>query len=209
MPIGEFQSELVALFEGHRSRRELDDFRLSAGPWKKLADEVSPVSQFLRYSNVKLGSVHFPLDSHPPDCWLCKHPNADPIGVEVTVALGRERYHLASEMVRKGVCRGFIGKQDDAPQSEFDAAMSRSRVTYTTEHALRAVKDGVLKCICRKNHLKFEGYTLLIEAPLVSLPQGRWIAIEDELRQAASRLPFAEVHVISDAHENPWGIRIK
>lgn len=209
MPIGEFQSELVDLFEVPRSRQDLDDYRLSRGPWKKLADEVSPVSQFFRYLGIVAGSVRFPLDSIHPDCWLTKSPGVDPIGVEVTIAMARQRFHVATEMVQTGVGRGFLGKRDDAPKAEFDAAMARRRTMYSTEHALKAVRDGVLRCMAKKDQPKFAGYILLIEAPFRSIPESRWSAIEDELRQAASPLPFAEVHVVSDAYEDTSGMRLK
>jgi hypothetical protein len=39
---------------------------------------------------------------------------------------------------------------------------------------LRAVGDGIKACLKNKDHPKFAGHDLLIEAPLGSLPRQRW-----------------------------------
>jgi hypothetical protein len=68
--VPEFESELTSLFQRPRSSADINDFRLSKGPWKKLADEVVPVSRFLRLKGVKTGRIRFPLDHNPPDSWF-------------------------------------------------------------------------------------------------------------------------------------------
>ena len=80
---------------------------------------------------------------------------------------------------------------------------------YTTPLALSAIGRGIRRCLTQKDEPKFAGFLLLIEAPLRSLPRQRWEAIKDDLCQAAASLPFAEVHVISNAEETPWGFQIK
>jgi hypothetical protein len=127
----------------------------------------------------------------------------------VTIAQARERFHLATEMERKGIGRGFIGVPDDAAQEVFDRAMARSRVMYTTGQALSAIGGGIHRCLARKNKPKFVGMLLLIQAPLRSLPRQRWAAIRPGLRAAAAPLPFREIYVIGNADERPWGFQIK
>ncbi|WP_342740024.1 hypothetical protein [Bradyrhizobium sp. B117] len=47
-------------------------------------------------------------------------------------------------------------------------------------------------------------FDLLIEAPLLSVPNERWRRIEDDLRAAVSLLPLGEIHVIGDEDRSPW-----
>jgi hypothetical protein len=207
--VAHLQAQLEELFGLYRSAEDLSDYRLSRQPWKKLADEITPISRFLRFRNIRLGQVRFPLDNDPPDAWFWPNRKAVPVGIEVTIAQGTERFHLATELVRKGASRGFIGLADDAHPAEFESAMAKSRVMYTSDRALSTIGDGILRCLSRKNKPKFSGYTLLIQAPLMSLPRERWNKIKPKLRAAAANLPFSEVHVISNADGAPWGFQIK
>jgi hypothetical protein len=205
----DFQAELVGLFERPRSECDLNDYRLSKRPWKKLADEITPISRFLRFRGVDSGRVRFPLDNHPPDGWLWQDEGNDRVGIEVTIAQARERLHLAKELVGKGLGRGFIGLPDDAPQTVFDQAMSKKRAMYSPDQALSATKRGIRRCLKRKDKPKFAGFILVIQAHLLSLPREYWETIKDDLYEAAAALPFAAVHVIGDANERLWGLQIK
>jgi hypothetical protein len=203
------QAQLADLFARDRSEQDLNDFRLSKQPWKKLADEITPVSRFLRIRNINSGRIRFPLNDKPPDAWFWESSDSEPTGIEVTIAQGTERFHLAKELVNSGLGRGFIGLPDDAPPAEFKRAMSRQRIMYTNEHALSAIRNGISLCLTRKNRPDYEGCILLIQAPLRSLPYDRWDAIKRDLRAAAASLPFREVHVVGNADAVPWGFQIK
>lgn len=172
--IGHFHNELDAFLHRSRSLEELKDTRLRRGRLKKIYDEVFPVRRFLRYSNLSRGHVMFPFDDHVPECWLWRGSAHGRVGIEVTVAQGTERYHLATELVEQGVAPGFIGLSDDDNKEEFMAARARSRIMYSTEHALAAIRSGVATCLKKKNHPKYDGMILLTLAPLESLPQRRW-----------------------------------
>ena len=100
---------LSAAFKGERGAKDVDDYRLGTRPWKKLRDEVSPVSAYLNFKGLE-GNVRFPLDNKVPDAWFTPDGGA-PVGIEVTRALGRTDYELAREMVRDGIGRGFLGLQ--------------------------------------------------------------------------------------------------
>jgi hypothetical protein len=163
-----FQQELDELFGRYRSPADLNDYRLSRGLWKKLADEVAPLSRLLRLRGIDSGRVRLPLDDHPPDCWLWETAGADPVGIEVTIALGRERYYLKSKMVREGIGRGFLGVREDARQADFSLALARPRAMYTPAHALAAVEQGICRRLAQKNYPKFAGFILLIEAPYIA-----------------------------------------
>ena len=208
MAVFEFRTGLADLFRRHRPASELDDYRLGRRTWKKLRDEVAPISQFLQCRRLKAGRVRFTLDSTAPDCWYwLDHPN-DKTGIEVTTALGRSRYHSSKELIDKGVGRGFLGLQDDAPQEAFDNAMARGRVMISSDGALVATKEGILRCIRRKNNIRYKGFILLIHAELGILPKPRWNTIVGDLKSAAATLPFAEVHVMSSEF-GPWSFQIK
>ena len=207
--VTDFQSRLEALFNEDRSSSDTDDYRLGKNPWKKLSDEIVTVSRFLGYKNIEAGRIRFPLDDKIPDCWLFDD-QGEVLGIEVTIERGTERYHLAKEINKDRMGRGFIGMQDDAPKADFEQRMSNPRTMYTTEQALKATKLGIIHCLKNKNDLKYEGmFCLLIQAHLTSLSKERWSAIKGELTQVAINLPFKEIHVIANVDTNPWGLRIK
>ncbi|MBI1216784.1 MAG: hypothetical protein GC185_13330 [Alphaproteobacteria bacterium] len=64
----EFQKKLNVLFQRPRTEDDIKAYRLGKGPWKKLRDEVSPVSRYLHFRGIDNGRVRFPLSDLPPDC---------------------------------------------------------------------------------------------------------------------------------------------
>jgi hypothetical protein len=205
----ELQAELRRLFGLPRSDEDLDNYRLIRAPWKRLADEITPVSRFLIWNNVVAGSVKFPLNNDPPDCWLSQPNGSQPEGIEVTIAQARERFHLARELINNLWGRGFIGLPDDAPQEDFDRNMARGRMMYTTDRAVAAISNGILRCISRKNRPAFTGLTVLIQAPLSSLPGNRREMVRDMVRAAMGEVPFGKLFVIGNSDEPPYGFQLK
>lgn len=210
MEIASFQKMVATLFADDRTGHDIEHYRLGEKPWKKLRDEVSPVSKFLEFNDIGANRIRFPLDNHTPDCWLISS-NGDNRGMEVTIERGREKHHLATELNREGMGRGFIGLQDDDQQSEFKHRMSRPRVMYSSEQALEATKQGIMRCLSKKNQPdKYRDiYYLLIQAHLNTLPHERWEAIKEELMSEAKAMPFQEIHVIGDLGNEAWGFQIK
>ncbi len=207
MEVTNFQTELNGLFDRPRSAADIDDYLLSRGQWKKLADEVMPVSRFLRFREVESGRIRFPLDSHSLDAWLWRDGLSQHVEIEVTVAQGTARFRLNKELVDTGEGRGFIGVSDDAPKSEFDSALSELREMSSTEQVLSAYRDGFFRCLDKKDKQKFCGAILVIQASLYVLPRERWETIADAVRTRAAGLPFQEAYVICD--HKPWGFQIK
>lgn len=209
MNIVVFRKRLASLFAGRRTDNDIENYRLGKNPWKKLRDEITPVSRFLKFNAIEADRIRFPLDNHTPDCWIMTR-NGEEKGIEVTIERGREKYHLATELNEAGMGRGFIGIQDDSPQTDFDNRMSNPRAMFAPNQALDATKAGILRCLSRKNDQKFSNvFYLLIQAHLIVLPKERWKIIYEELTQAAKNLPFQEVYIIGDTNEKPWGFRIK
>ena len=208
MPLAEFEQMLTGYFNGKRSAAELADYRAKRGPAKKLRDEVVPVLHHIQFVRAK-GEIRFALNSDVPDCWLRNDPVATPQGLEVTVAQSREQQILGQELNEKQMGRGFLGLPDDAPATAFAGRLARPRVMYSTDQALSVIGDGIKRCLIKKNHPKYTGFDLLIEAPLRSLPKERWSRIEDDLRSAASAMPFRQIHVVGNHDEAPFGFRIK
>lgn len=206
--IGWFQSELNRLFRNPRSQTDIQLYREARKPWKKLADEVVPVSSYLQAVNIASGRVRFSLNDTTPDCWLLGF-GARPQGLEITVARSRERIMLAKELNTKGYGRGFLGLPDDAPSADFEKALSRPRVMYTTEQALTAMEQGVIKCLKRKNGRKYEGFTLIIQTNLRSLPGERWELLMPRLSLASQETSFHEIYLVGDTGEAPCALRIK
>jgi hypothetical protein len=127
----------------------------------------------------------------------------------VTIAQGKERHHTTKEMVETGMGRGFTGLTDDAPPAEFSRVMSRQRIAYAPDHACAVVKEGIQRCLSRKDKSRFTNFILAIQAPLLILPRDRWAAIKRDLRASAKPRPFKEVYVVSNASDKPWGFQIK
>lgn len=207
--VTDFQNRLKTLFAMNRSAEDLNDYRLGKNPWKKLRDEITPVSHFLQYKRIKIGKIRFPLDSKTPDCLLLNDDGPDH-GIEVTIERGHERYHLTTDLNKNGIGGGFIGIQDDASLDEFGKCMSQPREMYTSEQALEATKDGILRCLSKKDHCRYkEVFYLLIQADLFTLHQERWESLREELSNEATNLPFQEVYIIGNAGAEPWGFKVK
>ncbi len=207
--LAEFEQALADYFSEPRPAVELADYRAKRGAVKKLRDEVVPVLHHVKFVKAK-GDIRFELSSDVPDCWLRDNPNAAPQGLEVTVAQSREQQRLGQEMnEKKGVVPGYLGLPDDAPEKVFKERLARSRIMHSSEGALKVIGNGIKSCLRKKDHPKYAGHDLLIEAPLHSLPNERWSRIEEDLRSVASTLPFREIHVISDHDRSPFGFRIK
>lgn len=208
-PVAGFQQALADYFAGTRSEAELADYRAKRGTAKKLRDEVVPVLHHLKFIKAK-GDVRFELNNGVPDCWRRDHLGAKPQGLEITVAQSREQHRLGVLMNQtKGMVPGFLGLPDDAPETLYKERLARGRIMRSTEGALQVTCDGIKACLRNKDKPNYAGHDLLIEAPLYGLPEERWSRIEDELRSAASPLPFREIHVIGDNDTVLFGFRIK
>lgn len=209
LAIDEFEQALAAYFEGPRSTAELADYRAKRGALKKLRDEVVPVLHHVKFSKTK-GEIRFELNGEVPDCWLRTSPSAVPQGLEVTVAQSREQQRLGRLMNEtKEMVPGYLGLPDDAPEALYEKRLKRGRVMFVPDGALATIGNGIKACLARKNHPRYAGHDLLIEAPLHTLPEERWGRIHDELRANASALPFREIHVIGDHDRSLVGFRIK
>lgn len=206
MPIPDFEAAMRRYFEGNRTTAETADYRVKRGKLKTLRDEISPVRNHIRFAKLQ-GEIRFALDDTVPDCWLRARPTDAPQGLEVTIALAREQYHLAKELNEKGIGRGNLGLQDTATKEAFADRLAKPRIMYTAAGRLRTVADGIKLCLTKKNKPRYAGHDLLIEAPMDSLPEERWSQIEEELRASAQAMPFREIHVI--ANHRPFGFRIK
>jgi hypothetical protein len=80
---------------------------------------------------------------------------------------------------------------------------------YPTDTALKVVGNGIKSCLRKKANAKYAGFDLLVEAPLRILPNERWTSIQEDLRSAASEMPFRQFHVIKNESSKPFGFRIK
>jgi len=134
-----------------------------------------------------------------------------PRGVEVTIAQGRARYHLANELVKNGTGRGFTELQDDDSAENFVKTFQEEPAGYTTDIALASTTKAIRLCLSKKNDGKYDGMDLLIQGPLnvMTLPRERWTAIKDDLIAAAKDMPFREIYVIGDSSRRPICFQIK
>ena len=127
--------------------------------------------------------------------------------IEVTVAQAKERFNVMTELNRTGTGRGYLGLSDDAPKEDFDRRMTQPRVAYSGEEVGRSMIRAVE--ICARNKSKFRGDTLLIEAPLETLPADRWGNFQASLTEKVKELAFSEVYVTGRSGDRDICLRIK
>ena len=181
-------------------------YRLARGPVKKLCDEVSPVARFVRKHAAPEDRIWFALDDTAPDCCV-RHEVGGLREIEVTVAQARERLNVMTELNQTGTGRGYLGLSDDAPTEDFDRRMTQPRVAYSEEEVGRSMIRAVT--ICARNKSKFQGGTLLIEAPLETLPADRWGNFQAPLAEKVKELAFSEVYVTGRSDDRDICLRIK
>lgn len=171
-----------------------NDYRLGKGRVKKLRDEIVPVARFVRAHAKPEDRIRFALDDTHPDCTLC-HQDSRRREVEVTVAQAQERFHLMKELNEKGTARGFLGITDDSARQDFKDRMGCERKAYSTEEVLRCIQSAIE--LCAQNKLRYRGDTLLIEAPMETLPVDQWSQLPERFadNEQLKALSFSEVYV--------------
>jgi len=181
------------------------DYRLARRPVKKLRDEVSPVARFVRKHAAPEDRIWFALDDTTPDCCV-RHGGGRLREIEVTVAQGRERLNVMTELNQTGTGRGYLGLSDDAPTEDFVRRMAQPRVAYSGEEVGHSMICAVV--ICARKKSVSQGDTLLIEAPLETLPANRWDDFRLLLAEKVKELAFCEVYVTGRS-ERDICLRIK
>ena len=202
--IGQFQLEFDHLLE-KRNAEEFAAYMRSQGPWKAVKEEVAPISDYLRFRGIANGWIRFALGNEVPDCIICAD-GAEPIGIEVTLCLGKEQHYLGAERAKGRVMPGFLGLQDSASKKRFEEKIRGRRMMHSPAGAMAAIRAGVEACLMRKNNPKFAGHHLVISAPTRILSKERSSSIQRDLSAFAHTLPFAEVYVVQSAN---FGIRLK
>jgi hypothetical protein len=169
--VSNFLEKYDCIFSFIHSEGLTEHYRLASGRVKKLRDEVTPVARFVRKFAAPTDRISFALSDKTPDCCVM-HEGSPSREIEVTVAQARERLNVMTELNQTGTGRGFLGLPDDAPTAHFEKLMNQPRTAYSTEEIGRAIICAVALCARKKS--KFTGDTLLIEAPLETLPAYRW-----------------------------------
>lgn len=189
-----FLEKHAEIFGFVHARGLTNDYRLGKGRMKKLRDEIAPVARFVRAHTKPEDRIRFALDSTHPDCTLC-HQDGRRREVEVTVAQAQERFRLMTELNEKGTARGFLGITDDSARQDFEDRMGCERKAYSSEEVLRCIQSSVE--LCAQNKLRYGGDTLLIEAPLETLPVDRWSQLPERFadNEQLKALSFSEVYV--------------
>lgn len=202
-----YQAKLRQLFSDNRSISDINDLRMSRGEWKWIADEALPLSKYLSSLRLSKIRVRFPFNNATPDCWLTMAGTH--IGIEITVAKARERYHLKRELVTNGIGPGFLGVSESAPEESFRMASSRGRAMFTINQALDGVIDGLNHAISRKMSPKYNGLTLLIATPNLSIIFDRLTGIPEQIDTLLIRSPFESIYVVPDSGHGVASYKLK
>lgn len=200
---------LDALFERDLAPETQRSYAERVGRYKKLADEVVPIGDFLRATGRVGGRIRFPLDSAPYDAWHESAETGEVTGIEATLSLARGRVFLAKYRQGKKVSPGFLGVPDGSKKDAFAKATARPRTLHTRAGVEKVVVEGVCACLENKNKDCYDGGILLISAELMAMPGADWDAILENVRPQATALPFDEVHVIDDRFAKPIVVRLK
>lgn len=190
-----FLEQRARLFVFIKARGLVADYRLAKGRLKRLRDEVDPVACFARQHAAPQDRIQFPLNDEAPDCNL-RHGDTHHRTIDTTVVQGQERLHTMRELNETGTGRGYLGLTDDNPTNSFRGKMKRPRVAYTTEEAQETITRAVELCARKKKgHIGTD--TLIIDAPLFTLPADRWREIVPGLAAKVADLAFREVFLVS------------
>ena len=185
------------------------DHRKGKGNLKRLSDEITPAARFVKKYAPREDRIQFPLDNSDWDCNVC-HKATDNRKIQITIIQARERINLMQELNESGSGRGFLGLTDDRETKEFRDAMSRERSMYSTEEAQRAILHAVALCLEKKNKKGNKGAdTLLIEAPLDTLPEERWLEIRHKLIEMATPSAFNEVYLVGRGDNSDICMKLK
>ena len=193
--VGEFTSRPIA-------KTDLQAYREGRKPWKKLHDEIVPVEHFLSARYPDNARVRFPLDNQPPDAWLT-FGDDPPVGIEVTGALARAAHEVGKSLAEGGAVPGFIALQDDASSAAFAKARSRGRILNSASGVNRTIDMAISARLAGKDHEKYAGHILLINAPIGSSPNRGAEDLQAALGIDAQALPFAEIYVLDTARGSP------
>ncbi|MGO6812234.1 hypothetical protein ACCS61_32580 [Rhizobium ruizarguesonis] len=177
------------------SRTDLNAYRQGKKPWKRLREEVVPVTHFLAATYPEDTRVRFPLNSGAGDAWVSVEGCAA-IGIEVTGALARSSVEVAKNMVENGAVGGFIALQDNAPQAAFDAARRRARVVHSLAGVNKTLDTAISRQLKAKDDAKYEGYILIVSCSLMSSPGRSESDWRNALGNEASALPFSQVYLV-------------
>ena len=150
--------------------------------------------------------IRFALDDTAPDCFV-EHENGHVREIEVTVAQAKERHHVMTELNDTGKARGYIGLSDDAQHASFNEVMNRDPTSPTQEEIGGSIVRAAKICARRKG--TFRGDTLLIEAPLETMPADCWESFRDELGKQVKGMEFSEVYVTGRSGDCNICLRIK
>jgi len=95
----DLRSALEKLLES-RNSKEVEDYRVGKGAWKKVRDEVVPVSDHLEFWSRTEGQVRFAMNDEFPDCTVRLNGSA-PIGLEVTMHKAKRTSSLRKNLTRE------------------------------------------------------------------------------------------------------------
>ena len=183
------------------------DMRLARGRVKELRDEIAPGFAFAQTIHSDADSLQFPLDAGPIDLNI-SGPTRNIRRVQITLAQARERYNLMTELNEAGLSAGYLGHTDDEPTANFKEAMERGRIMHATAGTQRTLIKAISLCLKKKSDPKGAD-TLLIEAPLNSLPEARIIEILPELSNLAQASAFGHIYVIGTGERRGEPLAIK
>ena len=163
--------------------------RLAKNRYKKLQDEIRPALIYAAIELPPCADIEFHLSDRGPDATAWRSSSSVGIPIEVTVALGKVRYHQMLALNTTGVGHGFTNASDDDSAARIKRRYEDHRA-YSTEEAVKVIAAGIGRCVGRKRHLS---RTVIIDAPLNVLPARHW---PDAMTEIAHELPQSRCQAI-------------
>lgn len=206
--IAELNARLSPLFSNDRSRGQVDDYRRTTRPWKKIRDEVVPALRFFQ-NTAPTARLRFPLDNGPADAWVWYEGSSEPIGVELTVAQGRARNLVAERMIATGWSPGFFSLQDNDDDAAFARARNAERIMRSTEGILDTMEQALRRCLEAKNRPGYAGFILLIVANFGIMEAAKWQPLLARLTSEAEEMPFGSIYAVPEGETRDWHLQLK
>lgn len=196
--VSSLAAQLEQCFRAERAQSDIQSYRERSRPWKKLSDEISPVSRYLEAAGIASGTVRFPQDDAPFDAWLTPEAGTVEIGIEVTVAGARQRITLHKYNRGNRLYRANLALPDDSHEHQYEIAATERRILGTRKGLVDNVKSQISTALAKKAGKSGYGSgVLVIDAALSPITDpDPWPSMAEALKSEAANAPFDTVVVI-------------
>ena len=186
---------LNAYYVSDRSEAEIEDFRALRGHPARLRKEIVPVMNYVTRTGFK-GKVSFGLNNQFPDAQL-HSVDGTILGVEVTLAEGRQSYAIGDKLNKDGWASGHKNVSESAPNQAFNAAFQGDRVMMSSDKRLKVLGKHIGDALHKKSGTANPEVLLLVEGGIDALPH-RTDELKASLLEGHPTTGYAATYVVGE-----------